>query len=400
MTMPAGTASNGLEKPKMFIVTTIPLTLIFFKGQVSQLKRCFDVSVVSSPGERLDSIALDEDVTAHSVAMKREISLLNDLVSLLRLVRLFARENPEVVHGNTPKGGLLSMIAARLCRVPNRVYYVHGLRYEGATGIKRHLLMTMERIACRTATEVYAVSYGVRRTLLADRIHSGEITVIWNGSVNGIDVERFSPIATDETKTRRELGIFEEATVVGFVGRLAGDKGVNELVEAFQNIQASDTHHRLLLVGPFEEDLDPLQPDTLKAIQNNPAIIHAGFQDDVRPFLNVMDVFVLPSYREGFGVSIMEAQAMGVPVVCSDISGCNEIIDDGYNGLLIRPKSVADLQRALERLLTDSLGRARMKKVARQTMQEKYDQERLWDATVESYSTMIKRQARRQLHNN
>lgn len=376
-------------KPKMFIVTTIPLSLMFFKGQIGELKHIFDVSLVSSPGARLETAKVEEGVVVHAVPMQREIALVKDLKSLMTLIFLFRKEKPFVVHGNTPKGGLLSMIAAYICRVPNRVYYLHGLRYEGVIGAKRKLLIMMERISCKCATRVYSVSQGVRDTLMKDHITKKEIRVIHNGSVNGINTAHFDPntVLTDDLK--KEYHITESDTVFGFVGRLAGDKGINELVEAFENILKQNKNCKLLLVGMFEEDLDPLQPKTITAIKNNSNIIHAGFQKDIRPFLAIMDIFVFPSYREGFGVSIMEAQAMGVPVISSDITGCNEIIKEGYNGLLIPPRSLPRLQQAMEQLCDDPKLIQQMKTVARKTMKAKYDQQYVWKETVASYKTMI-----------
>ncbi len=247
----------------------------------------------------------------------------------------------------------------------------------------------MERISCSCATRVYSVSQGVKKTLNKDSITNKEIQVIWNGSVNGIDINRFDPSTVITTDVRQKYNITEGAVVFGFVGRLAGDKGINELVEAFEDIHTQNQQCKLLLVGMFEEDLDPLKPETIQAIENNPAIIHAGFQKDIRPFLGIMDIFVFPSYREGFGVSIMEAQAMGVPVISSDITGCNEIITEGYNGLLIPSRSLQELQKAMEQLCTSPDMLQQMRAVARKTMEAKYDQQRVWAATVASYKTMI-----------
>lgn len=373
----------------MIIATTIPLSLMFFRGQVGVLKEVFDVELLSSPGPRLDAIAKEEQVKVHAIPIQREISLMADLKSLVKLIQLFRGLKPFVVHGNTPKGGLLTMIAAWVTSVPNRIYYLHGLRYEGTVGWKRKLLMTMERISCRCATQVFSVSQGVRKTLIDDRICQKEIHLIWNGSVNGINTSYFDPALQDVATFREEYDIQKECIVFGFVGRLAGDKGINELVAAFSAIHEMNENTKLLLVGMFEEDLDPLQPETIVQIKKHPAIIHAGFQKDIRPFLKLMSVFTFPSYREGFGVSIMEAQAMGVPVISTNITGCNEIITDGQNGLLIPPRSLDALTNAMKILMEDHKMRSMMAAAARPAMKTKYEQQKVWGETLNAYKQLV-----------
>ena len=347
------------------------------------------MSVVSSPGTRLTNFMEEENVPGFPIAMEREISPVLDLLSLFNLIQLFKKEKPAVVHGNTPKGGLLSMIAAYFTRVPVRVYYLHGLRYEGANGLKRKLLMSMEKISCGCATHVYAVSKGVKATLQRDQICSKPIEVIWNGSINGINTDYFDPEAIDNKMEMQKYGFKEEDLVFGFVGRLSGDKGINELVAAFSKLEKKYVNSKLLLVGMFEEQLDPLLPVTIASIQNNERIIHAGFQSDIRPFLKIMDVFVFPSYREGFGVSIMEAQAMGVPVISSDITGCNEIIITGHNGLLIPSKSENSLYAALEKMTLNPALRQDLSKAARPYMKKQYDQQTMWNHTLTSYKKLL-----------
>ncbi len=377
-------------KPKMMIVTTIPLSLMFFKGQIGVLKNAFDVSVVSSPGKRLDAIVETEEVLAHAVPMQREISFFKDVVSLIQLIKLFRKEKPELVHGNTPKGGLLSMIAAYLVKVPNRVYYLHGLRYQGAAGFKRKLLMKMEQLSCRLATDVFAVSKEVRANLIKDGIYKKPITLIWNGSISGVNTDYFDRQKIDVSDLRTSLKLTEEYLVFGFVGRLVGDKGVNELVTAFESINESYSNTRLLLVGPFESDLDPLLPDTEQKIKDNPAILSVGFQRDIRSYLALMDVFSFPSYREGLAVSLLEAQAMELAIVCCDVTGCSELIVEGVNGLLIPPRSTKVLQNTMMKLLKDESLRQKMSKEARVFVTNNYEQHELWDKSLTAYKKIVK----------
>ncbi len=376
-------------KKKFLIVTTIPISLNFFKGQIRFLSQEFDVQLVSGPGEELEHICKAEGVSAHGIKMQREISPIQDIISLWKFVLLFNKTKPHVVHGNTPKGGLLSMMAAWICGVPTRIYFIHGLRYEGAEGLKRILLLNMERLTCYFANEVFTVSYGVKDKLKSDKITDKKILINGNGSINGINANTFLPDVVQKQKYHLEQQLPENTIIFGFVGRIVRDKGINELVEAFLMLVGKHTNIKLILVGDYEEELDPIDIATKRAIESNDNIILTGWQKDIRPYLNLMDIFVLPSYREGFGISIMEAAAMNIPAICSNISGCNEIIKDGYNGKLISPKSVTELYDAMEIFIENPDLISQMGKVSREYILNKYDQNFVWKESLKNYLELI-----------
>ena len=375
-------------KKKLFIVTTVPDTFYFFKGQIQVLKKLFDVSLVSSSGKNLKDTEVLEKVSTHVVEMKREISFMGDLKSLYDFIVLFKRTKPYLVHGNTPKGGLLSITAAWLCGVPKRVYCIHGLRYEGSSGLKGLVLKTMERITCFFASDIVTVSYGVAETLKKDMITTKNANVIANGSINGIKSEYFKPGVLNVKALSEAIGLKKEDLVFGFVGRLVKDKGINELIEAFVALSIKHPHIRLLLVG-YMEEVDPLLEFTKEQIANNPNIKFVGLQMDIRPYLQLMDVFTFPSYREGFGISIMEAAAMGIPSIASDINGCNEIIKDGYNGKLIPSKSVKHLKNTMELFIKHPAYINDLASNSRNLIIEKYDQKLVWKAIYDFYKKMI-----------
>jgi glycosyltransferase involved in cell wall biosynthesis len=376
-------------KKKFLIVTTIPMSLNFFKGQIRYLSQYFDVELVSGPGEDLETICKAEGVNAHGVKMQREISPIKDIQSLCKLILLFKKVRPHIVHGNTPKAGLLSMTSAWICGVPKRIYFIHGLRYEGAEGFKRILLLNMERLTCYFANEVFTVSYGVKEKLKSDNITDKKIQINGYGSINGINSNTFLPDTVQKQKYHQEQQLPDNTIIFGFVGRIVRDKGINELVEAFLLIAEKHPNTKLLLVGDYEEDLDPIDIITKKAIQSNNNIIITGWQKDIRPYLNLMDVFVLPSYREGFGISIMEAAAMNIPTICSNISGCNEIIKDGFNGKLISPKSVDELYGAMEIFIENPNLILQMGKVSRDYILNKYDQNFVWKESLKNYRELV-----------
>jgi glycosyltransferase involved in cell wall biosynthesis len=381
--------SSKTNKEKFLIVTTIPASLYFFKGQVGILKSEFDIEVASGPGHGLEDFCEIESVKGHRIPkMKREISLFFDILSLINLIKLIKKIKPKVVHGNTPKGSFLSMIAAKITKTPVRIYCVHGLRYQGAKGMKRKLLMFLEKISCSLATHVFSVSFGVLKIMKEDGIYKKEGHIIWNGSVNGIDIKHFSPDAVDEIELKKQLNLSDDNLVFGFVGRMVKDKGVNELVESFIKINKLHPHTRLLLVGRFEA-ADAVTDFTKKEIVTHQNIIYCGQQKDIRPYLKLMDIFTFPSYREGFGVSLMEAAAMNLPAISSNITGCNEIIKDGFNGKLISSKSIKELYEMMIFFIENPIEFKKISKVSRQYVIDRYEQKKLWNKALEKYKSVV-----------
>ncbi|GGD41025.1 glycosyltransferase family 4 protein [Muriicola marianensis] len=378
-----------MVKPKFLLVSTVSLTLYFFKGQVRFLNQYFDVEVVASPDEKLESFAKTEGVIYHGLPMRREISLFQDIMSLLKMIRLVHKTKPEIIHGNTPKAGLISMMAGWLMRIPGRIYYVHGLRYEGASGLKKRFLMLMESLSCHFATEIFSVSYGIKEKLASDKITSKEVSVISNGSINGIDPNFFNPALFSKKNIREKYNIPSTAVVLGYVGRLVGDKGINELIEAFLGLKQERERLYLLLVGNFEDHLDPLKSSTKETIETHPNIKAVGFQSDIRPFLSAMDLFVFPSYREGFGVSLMEAGAMGLPIISTNITGCNEIIQQGSNGFLVPSKSSLELISKVSGILNGTQNVSWDAHQIRNHIITKYDQNRIWNEAYQYYSKVL-----------
>lgn len=340
-------------KKKLIRITTIPLSLnLLLQNQLKMLNVHFEVIALSSPGADLDLVSKREGIRTIQVPMKREISVWHDLLSLFRMVLVFIRERPDIVHSNTPKGSLLSMIAGFLTMVPVRIYTVTGLRYETEEGFRKQLLIYMERITCRFATHVIAESNGVHKMICNDRLFSGRIHIIGNGNINGLDVKFWNPEHVDKSQKfflQRKYAIENDDFVFIFIGRLVGDKGVNELVKAFKAF--SNLTVKLLLVGPMEIDLDPLEVDVLQEIETNPNIILTGFQSDVRLFLSIAHSLILPSYREGFPNVLLQGGAMGLPLISTDVNGAIDLIIEGRNGLIIKKKNVNELESAMKYMI-------------------------------------------------
>ena len=375
-----------MSKKKFFFVTTIPGSLSFFNGQYQLLQQDFDITAISSQRQQLEQFGEQQGIKVHYIPMEREISLLKDWGGLIRFIIYFIKEHPSVVHGNTPKGSLLSMLASWMNRVPVRIYMCHGLRYQGCSGFKRRLLMQMERISCKCATHVICVSKGVSEVLIEDKITKKKPIVIWNGSVRGIDTKKFDPNNEyDKVGIKKKFGINAGDYVLTFVGRIVKDKGINELVEAFSVLSSRHSNMKLLLIGKMEMDGNPISEHSLQYIQENPAIIATGSQQDIPSFLSITDLFVFPSYREGFGLSLMEAGAMGVPSIATNIIGCREVIQEGKTGLLIPTHSSTAIVEAVERLYNDKELYNTLRLNCRDSIVNRYEQKALWDKYRDYY---------------
>ncbi|OOV29271.1 glycosyltransferase family 1 protein [Flavobacterium sp. LM5] len=405
---------------KLIRTSTVPMSLDYLlKGQLAFLKSNYDVIAVSGHDERLESVAAREQVQTIAVEMQRAISPLKDLKSLWQLYLLFKREKPLIVHSITPKAGLLTMLAGYCARVPLRIHTFTGLIFPTKKGFLQQVLIFMDRLLCSCATHIYPEGQGVKKDLISYRITSKPLKVLANGNVNGIDTHFFSkePLPLKEqVSLQHELGITDHDFVFVFVGRLVRDKGISELVSAFiklkkerskkENDEFKGEHQsenlfkeavnsktkfqniKLLLVGPFESELDPLEQKTLKAIASNTDIISVGFKKDVRPYFGISDCLVFPSYREGFPNVVMQAGAMGLPSIVTDINGCNEIIIEGKNGTIIPVKDTEALFQAMNKMMIDDAFRRQLQQKARQMIVSRYEQKVVWEAILAEYKEL------------
>lgn len=379
-----------MRKPTLVRITTVPLSLDkLLQGQLRFMRDYFEVIAVSSEKEYLEKIGKREGVKTHHLEMTRKITPHKDLWALFQLWFYFLKTKPQIVHTHTPKAGIVGMLAAKLAGVPHRLHTVAGLPLLEAQGKKRKLLDFVEKLTYRCATHVYPNSNGLRDIILDLQFTSPtKIKVLANGSSNGIDTAYFSNIHfsfAQKATLKESLQISDTDFVFVFVGRLVSDKGINELVSAFTKLRITYPHAKLLLVGPLESALDPLEATTLEAITHCTSILSVGYQPDVRPYLAISDCLVFPSYREGFPNVVMQAGAMELPSIVSDINGCNEIIVPGENGLIVPAKSEQALLEAMELMLSEEALRERLTTKARSMIVERYEQRVVWEALLEEY---------------
>jgi glycosyltransferase involved in cell wall biosynthesis len=389
-----------MKKYKVIRTSTIAASLdILLRGQLSFLNNFFEVIAVSGLDNNLYNVKERERVAIRNVLFKRQISLINDVISLFRLYKLFLKEKPLIVHSITPKAGLLTMIAGKLANVPIRIHTFTGLVFPAKNGIMKFTLILMDKFLCFCATNVYPEGNGVRQMLIDYNITSKPLKVIANGNVNGIDIDYFNPeVYSDSFKTdfKVKLGIGRSDFVFIYVGRLVRDKGINELIKAFSNLcisysGKSDFKVKLLLVGDYENEYDPLDCGTVSEINNNDQIIEVGFQDDVRPFFAVSNCLAFPSYREGFPNVVLQAGAMGLPSIVTDISGCNEIITDQFNGLIIPPQNVQILIDSMANMVKFQNHYSKFQANSRAHIISNYQQNFVWQSVLNEYLFLTSR---------
>lgn len=372
---------------KIIRACTVAQSVGFFAGMIPELRRQgYEVVSVSSDGLELEAVRR-AGARAEVVEMQRHISPFKDLKSLWRMYRLMRREKPYIVHSMTPKAGLICMLAAWMARVPRRVHTFTGLVFPTATGLKRRVLMATDWLTCACATHVIPEGEGVRADLLNNGITRKEIRVLGHGNCRGIDLDRFNP-SLPEVQTAaagiRKPGVF---TFI-FIGRIVRDKGINELAEAFARLHAERQDIRLLLVGPFEDDLDPISPSASQMIESCEGIEAAGVRDDVRPWLAASDALVFPSYREGFPNVVIEAGAMGLPSIVTDINGSREIIIDGRNGVIIPRSDAQALYQAMRRFIENRSETSRMALEARPLIASRYEQAYVRRCLLDFYNSI------------
>lgn len=381
-------------KEKILRITTVPISLkILLKDQLRFMNQYFDIVGVSSKGQELQDVKIDEGIRTIELNMSREITPFKDLISLFKMIFLILKENPDIVHSHTPKAGIVGMTASWICRVPNRLHTVAGLPVMEAVGNKKKILLLVEKLTYACATKVYPNSYGLEDYILENKLTpKSKLKIIGYGSSNGIDTKYFSRTKDilDQSESIKKTYDLEDSFVFCFIGRVVKDKGIDELTFAFDKLSQVFTNIKLLLVGKLEEDLDPISKTSHKILEENSNIINVGFQNDIRPYLALSDCFVLPTYREGFPNVVLQASSMGISSIVTNINGCNEIIQNNKNGLIVEPKNKNKLYNAMKRYIVDERLAEQLSLNSRDDIIEKYDRKVFYQYLLEEYNEVLK----------
>ena len=376
-----------MNKPKIVRATTVPMSLkAFCNGMLKELSEKYEVVALSSPGEDLQEVAEREGVRTIAVPMERHISILKDCKALWKIWRVFRKEKPKMVHSMTPKAGMLCMVAGWLAGVPERVHTFTGLVFPTSTGLKRRILMFTDWLTCACATHIIPEGEGVKNDLLNNRITKKPLKVLGYGNVRGIDLEYYSKLRVNGEK----LKVKDKLSFL-FVGRIVRDKGINELVKAFCRLHEQYPNTRLWLVGPYEDGLDPINDEARKDIAENDSIEAVGMKsgDELLAYYAAADCFVLPSYREGFPNTVLEAGAMGLPSIVTDINGSREIIVEGKNGLIVPPRNEEALFCAMRTMVQASADRNRMAGNARKMIADRFEQGFVRKCLYDFYESIV-----------
>ena len=378
-----------MPQPKLVIVTTVPITLTGILAQQPKfLAKHFDVDIISSPDAELKKVQSNENVATYAVSMQRGISPVKDLISLFKMIKQLRKLKPKVVHSYTPKAGLITMLAGFICRVPVRVHTFTGLIFPTSAGVKKKILIWMDRLICACATTIVPEGNGVKNDLIHYGITHKPLAVIGSGNIAGVDTALFAKQMVINQGLHlsliKQLNLPVNAFVFCFVGRFTQDKGFAELLSAFNELP--DNAH-LLLVGEMDERL-PLPNELTQTLNSHSRIHNIGWQSDVRPALAISHVLVLPSYREGFPNTPLQAGAMELPCIVSDINGCNEIVKPDFNGWIVPVKDSNALEKAMfKSMQTDNLVQLGLQ--ARSNIVEKFERQAHWQNMLHFYNEQL-----------
>lgn len=371
-------------------IVTVPITFsTLLRLQVKQiLESGIDLTLVSSPGPELDEICRSVPVRCYPIRLARTPFPREDMVSLAKLFRFFFQERFDIVHSSTPKAGLLTALAGAAARVDIRMHTYTGQVWTELRGPKRWVTRKSDRLIGRLDTHLYADSHSQRDFLISERIvPSGKINVLGAGSISGVDLRRFDPaiMAQSRANMRTQLGVAQQSVVIVFVGRVTKDKGIIELIGAFQRLRAKYDEIDLVIVGPLEPERDPLPPEILTRIAMDSHIHMVGFVSQPEQYFALADIFCLPSYREGFGSVAIEAGALCLPTVATRVTGLVDAVVDGVTGILVPPKDEGSLARSLETLIDAPDLRVRMGQAARQRAVSHFDTAVVNQSVVDEY---------------
>lgn len=390
------TSVSRSEKPTVLFGVTIDYQLRYHDGLYERLADAgWDVHLVSGAGPIGDRLGEHPGITRHVLDMARAPHPVADLRGLVQWTRLLRRVRPDVIVVGTPKAGLLGSIAGSLTRVPDRVYELHGLRLESASGPLRVLLRTLEKVSCAASTRVIAVGTSLRESALSERLApAGKVAVLGAGSPNGVEVERFRRASADlvaQASLREDLGIPEDAQVVSFVGRLTADKGLAALTDAMAEV-GERKEAWLLVVGGID-DRSGLESER-RLRTTVPRLVLVGEVDDVAPYLAISDVFCLPSRREGLPTVVLEAFAADVPVVATRATGIVDLVSNDVTGRLSPIDDGAALERQLLAALDDQSASLRMAGAASQLVADRFSRDAVQQTWIDTLGRMRKSRQR------
>lgn len=375
-----------MNNKKVFQLITVSKSVYLLKGQIEYLrKNKINMHLISSEGKELEQYP---DNIVHKIQIKREISIIKDIQSLFKLIILFLKERPYIVNAGTPKAGLLGMLASYITRRPHRIYTVRGLRLETVSGNKYKILFLMEKIAMFCATDIIAISDSLKNRIIELNLNSNKkIKVFGNGSSNGLNLKDYKKSDNNiENEIYRQL---DGQFVIGYLGRIVKDKGIEDLVNAFKIIEKKYSNVKLLVIGSIE-DGDPINQHDLSFILNNKNVIYKNHVDKPIKYYNNMDVFIFPTYREGFGNVSIEAQALGIPTITYNVTGAKDTVINNETGFIVEPGNHEEIAEKIELLINDENLKVSLGEKGEQWVNATFSNEIIWKEMLEFYKLKLK----------
>lgn len=383
---------NNNRPKKLIRITTVPMSLMYLlPGQMNFMqKQGYDVLMISADGKERAQVMEAENCRHTIVPMTRKITPLQDLKCLFQLIKIFRKEKPDIVHTHTPKAGLLGMIAAKFCRVKIRIHTVAGLPMMVEKGNKFKVLKFVEKLTYASANHVWPNSKSLLDFIASQKLTSArKLSIIAKGSTNGINIDKFDEKNIDANKLaqiKSSINFKATNTYLLCMGRLVKDKGIVELINAFKNLNASNVSLKLLLVGDFEANLDPLPQATINEIKTNSSIIHISWTKDVEYYMHLADNFVFPSHREGFPNVLLQAGAMRLPIICSRIPGNIDIVENNETALIFEPGNESQIQSLILQAVTQKEKMMAMASKLKNTICTEYPRTYIWQQLLQRYS--------------
>ncbi|MBP6432534.1 MAG: glycosyltransferase family 4 protein [Ferruginibacter sp.] len=382
-------------KPKLIRITTVPMALKYLlAGQMQFMQQNgFDVLMISADGKELQDVIANENCRHVLVPMTRKITPFQDLKCLFQLIKIFKKEKPTIVHTHTPKAGLLGMLAAKLCGVKVRIHTVAGLPLMVETGFKYQLLKFIEKLTYSAATHIWPNSNSLLQFIQHKKLAgNSKLSVIGKGSSNGINTNRFNKTNLDATILENVKASFKynpSNIYLLCIGRLVKDKGIPELVQTFVALQHNYRNLKLILVGDFEEQLDPLPQETQHQIKYNGDIKHITWTEHVEYYMALANYFVFPSHREGFPNVLLQAGAMQLPIICSQIEGNVDIVTHQQTGLIFAKQNIEQLQKHIEYAIANPAHMQQMANELYSIVQTDYKRENMWQNILQQYKSLL-----------
>lgn len=384
-----------MKKYKILKLVTVPDQLeVALKGQMADLKsKGFNVAMASSYDSSILAIIEREKVPHYTIPFVRDINIAKDIWTLFLTVKLILKIKPDIVHTQSPKAGFIGMLACRITRVPIRIHTVAGLPLMETFGFKKLILVLVEKLTYKLSTLVIVNSKNLLQYIIENIYpHPEKIKVLGNGSSNGVDLAYFTnsdDVLNEAERIEKEYNISTEDFIWCFVGRIVKDKGIEELVNSFERLSKNSRNSKLILLGSFEKK-NCVSAQVKQKILNNENLLYFGHQKDIRPYLSLSDAFVFPSYREGLPDSLIQACCFNLPAVATNINGCNEIIINNVNGLLVEPKNCNDLYEKMEKLQNNKELQKRFSEKTRDIVASKFSQREVWNLQFIEYQKQIK----------